>query len=209
MVLPETLQQTALPVETEREGIIPILISGLPGKMATLVAEAIEHHGDFELLPLALSSVRHHQEARQIGERKFTLLTLNEPFRCRPNHLAERTIAVDFTKTDSVFVNARYYAESHIPFVMGTSVGDHGGELAALVRNSQISAVIIPNMASSVVRKFITQIEDRDPVERTLMAIRFLARRMTEGSHGQVYSMTDVKKEARRYNLVPQGGEVR
>lgn len=134
---------------------IPVLISGM-GKMGTLVAEAIEHHEGFELLPLAMTSVCHHQEVKQVGETRLVLLTAQEPFHRWPiNDLPEGTIVVDFTRTDSVLVNARNYVESCIPFVMGTSVGNHGDELEVLVRDSQICAVVAPNMDSQVVNQQI------------------------------------------------------
>lgn len=192
---PEAWQQTS--VETERRGRIPILISGLPGRMATLVAEAIEQHGDFELLPLAMTSVNHHQEAKQVGERRLVLLTAQAPFHRWPiNGLPSGTIAVDFTRTNSVVENARNYVESNIPFVMGTSVGFHRIGIEALVRNSQISAVTAPTMA--------TRVSEVQAVEETLMAICFLDRQMRDGIRGQVFTRADVLHAQRS-----QGGEAR
>jgi len=150
----ETLRSAR--VETERGGRIPVLVSGPPGRMATLVAEAIGSNGDFGLLPVALCSERHSDEQIQFGDRSVRLVhPRSDRVQYWQYFLKEGAIAIDFSRTDSVLENARTYIYHELPFVMGTSVGDQGDELESLLRNSQISAVIAPNMDMGVVARQI------------------------------------------------------
>lgn len=131
--------------ETEiREAGIPVLVSGLPGKMATLVAEALVQNEHFDLLPYAMTSARHRRTHLDFGEHRVHLIDYC-PFDRRPG-----TIAVDFTTPQSAVMNAIHYTHLRVPFVMGTTGGDRQ-ELENLVRNSEICAVIAPNMAIEVV----------------------------------------------------------
>ena len=135
----------------DREQSIPVLVSGLPGRMATLVAESLGRNGSFELLPVALTSGRHSGRHIEIGDKTIFLShdrTDNFPY--WRYHLKGGTIAVDFTTPDSVDHNAERYVSARIPFVMGTTGGGRE-EIERMVRNSKISAVIAPNMAASVV----------------------------------------------------------
>lgn len=140
--------------DKERESQrIPVLVSGLPGKMATLVAERIAGRNDLNLLGYALSSLRHVGGFRAFSEHSTTLIApeMLEEF----SDVLQPTgvIAVDFTTPDSVKTNADLYSKLRIPFVMGTSLGPHAEEVRSLVVNSQISAVIAPNMDMGVVGK--------------------------------------------------------
>lgn len=265
--------------ETEiNEQRTPILVSGLPGRMATLVAEALAHDEHFVIAPVGVTSARHRRTSHTLGENHRVNLVDYCPF-----DLATGTIAVDYTTPQSAETNAISYTQLKVPFVMGTTGGNREA-IEDLVRNSETSAVIAPNMATSVVevqdelnrlietspehfrdwhitireshqaakrdvsgtarafqaqletlgavmdgeiesvrdperqrelgiqsldghayhwitltsptgetREYRTAIEGRQPyVEGTLMAIRFLERRMKEGSHGEVFTMSDV-----------------
>lgn len=59
-------------------------------------------------------------------------------------------IAVDFTHPSAVNDNADFYCRHGLPFVMGTTGGDRKA-LEERVRNSEIVAVIAPNMAKQIV----------------------------------------------------------
>ena len=59
-------------------------------------------------------------------------------------------ICIDFTHPAAVNSNAQFYCERSIPFVMGTTGGDREA-LLATVENSDIAAVIAPNMAKQIV----------------------------------------------------------
>lgn len=261
----------------------PIFISGLPGKMATLIAETLAQNESYDLLPLGMSSRKHNFEYIDIHGQKLLLRDF-----C-PKKSAPGTIAIDFTTPQNATLNAIHYVSLGIPFVMGTTGGDRRA-MEEAVRSSQISAVIAPNMAVSIVevqdeiknlidtspnaylgwrmtireshqatkrdvsgtakalqaqlerlgavmegeiesirdpqtqrqlgiqnleahgyhwitltspqgevKRYPTVIEGRQPyVNGTLMAVKFLARKMREGSRGEVFTMSDVIEDARR-----------
>lgn len=125
---------------------IPVLVAGLPGKMATLVAERLAQDEQFDLLLYAISSKRNRGTHLEFGDRRVDLIDYC-PFdiKSRPG-----TIAVDFTNPQSAITNVILYTNFRIPFVMGTTVSDRK-QIEEIVRNSEISAIVAPNMAASVV----------------------------------------------------------
>lgn len=58
--------------------------------------------------------------------------------------------AIDFTTAQSAIEHARNYAKLRMPFIMGTTGADNN-VLEKVVKESEISAVIAPNMAVEVV----------------------------------------------------------
>ncbi len=256
----------------------PVLVSGLPGKMATLIAEALARDEHYDLLPVAMTSARHRRTSHVLNNNQRVNLVDYCPF-----DLPRGTIAVDYTIPRSAETNAISYTHLRIPFVMGTTGGNREA-IENMVRNSEISAVIAPNMAASVVeiqdelnrlletspnhfqgwhmtireshqatkrdvsgtarafqsqlerlgavmdyeiesirdpeiqrqlgiqnleghgyhwvnltgpngekREFTTQIEGRHPyIEMTLDSIGFLKRKTIEGSHGEIFTASDV-----------------
>ncbi len=261
--------------------------------MAAQVAEVMSRDSHFILHNVGLSSERHLGENLEFSGRR---IGLTQPGRWPvffteprwPYDMRGGTIAVDFTTPESALANTQFYTTRRLPFVMGTT-SPHREQIEELVRNSEVSAVIAPNMATEVValqdrlaqlaetspntfqgwhmtireshqaakkdvsgtarafqaqlerlgaimdgeiesirdpetqrqlriqnldghayhwitltnpngetREFTTAIEGRQPyVEGTLMAVRFLARRMREGSHGEVFTMSDVIRDGR------------
>lgn len=150
-ILESMLEQRTTTIEQRRNaealtGRIPVLVAGLPGRMATLVAEEIARNEGYDLLPFAVTSKRHKTETIQLGDQG---VKLNDyvPFDIRQR---EGAIAVDYTTPQSAVANAMDYTLLRVPFVMGTTGGDRE-ELESLVRRSPISAVIAPNMAIDVV----------------------------------------------------------
>lgn len=139
------INEQGMIIETLREKT-PVFISGLPGKMQTLIAEELAKNGGYDIFPFAQSSKRHNGEVIQIGERQ---IKLNDyvPFNIRQR---KGVIAVDFSTPQSATLNAHEYALLGVPFVMGTTGGNRE-EMEKSVRESSISAVIAPNMAVEVV----------------------------------------------------------
>lgn len=127
-------------------GRTPVLVAGLPGKMATLVAEELARNEGYDLLPFAVTSKRHRTETVRLGDQR---IKLNDylPFEVRQR---TGTVAVDYSTPQSATLNALEYTLLGLPFVMGTTGGNRE-ELEALVRRSPVSAVIAPNMAAEVV----------------------------------------------------------
>ncbi len=142
-------------VETSAEKT-PILISGLPGKVATLVAEAVHGSNDLSLYYHGLASRRNgHRDVDILNTRVDLIgeelhLQVLQLFKNRTDYRNTPGIAVDYTSPESANRNARLFAEAEVPFVMGTSGGDRA-ELAKTVRDSQICAVIAPNMSAPMV----------------------------------------------------------
>lgn len=138
----------ALTARAEDEIMDPgtsVFVAGIPGKMATLVAEALAANGEFELLTQAMASPRRLHERVKVGLQNLVFIDS-----C-PNDLRPGTIAVDFTRPETAELNAEHYLWAGVPFVMGTTGGDRE-EMERVVRNSKISAVIAPNMAVSIVQ---------------------------------------------------------
>lgn len=123
------------------------MIAGLPGKMATLVAEYVDKAEDMKLELFVLS-----EEARemQIGKSKVYQIALDWHKEGLIKRRSAIDIMVDFTLFQAVNRNAEMYCQVGIPFVMGTTGGDRE-LLKKTVEESDISAVIAPNMAKQIV----------------------------------------------------------
>jgi 4-hydroxy-tetrahydrodipicolinate reductase len=125
-----------------------VLLAGVPGKMCAEIARlcAAPEWSRFEIARVALGSNRAAGECPFEG-RRFTVL--GTPARAAATFDAD-TIAIDFSTPDAALANVAFYCERGIPFVLGTT----GFDVAAardLVAQSQISAVIAPNMAAPIV----------------------------------------------------------
>ncbi len=121
---------------------IVVMMSGLPGKMATLIAKGILEDDRFELANFCLTG-----PTPPLFESPVPLF----PPERREEVLGRKfDIAVDFTEPDAVNSNAEFYCQNDIPFVMGTTKGDRKALLETVERSS-IPAVIAPNMAGPIV----------------------------------------------------------
>lgn len=137
-----------------------LIMAGLPGKMATQVAETIKKKDDyyFRLDDVALTGPNQPESCT----------ILKKPLRLLPpkdheeylRKLAEDSggsyepIVVDFSQPDAVNQNIELYCKHHIPFVLGTTGGDRGeddSKLIKMVNDSSNTAVIAPNMAKPIV----------------------------------------------------------
>lgn len=126
-----------------------VMVAGLPGKMAKLMAKAIVEQPDMELCGGGLA------EYPSRWEFQFSGMTLNVLLNPPQDHegmiyAIKPDIIVDFTQPKSVNQQAELYCRCGVPFVMGTTGGDRG-MLAETIKNSDISAVIATNMAAPVV----------------------------------------------------------
>jgi len=130
-----------------------VMVNGLPGNMSREVAELVNSEKDMTLLDMALTGPETVDLSAGIAEGKKIHLY-------RPSLQADavRTakcdfgefISVDYTHPNAVNNNANFYCEQGLPFVMGTTGGDRNA-LEQRVRDSDIVAVIAPNMAKQVV----------------------------------------------------------
>lgn len=124
---------------------IRVVIAGLPGKMASLVAKHVIRAKDMMLIYCALSE---EKGSKKIEGRSLRLYSLNDHKEIISEEKPD--IIVDFTLPRSVNQNAELYCECEIPFVMGTTGGDRD-LLKEAVEVSNISAVIALNMAKQIV----------------------------------------------------------
>lgn len=138
---------------------IPILLAGLPGKMATLVAKRLAKNPQYELIPYSLTGP-------DVKEKKF-LLDLGRNSEdlqlIKPNERNEylrkikcewpSVIVVDFTQPDAIWQNCRDCVYYEIPFVMGTTgfTNEDRNLIAIMLSDSEISAVIATNMSVPIV----------------------------------------------------------
>ena len=126
---------------------IRVLVAGLPGKMATLIAEAIKSQDDMELLGHALAE---SNAVVTVGGNPIELISTENHEKFLESYWTEIDLVVDFTQPRSVNRNAQLYCENQKPFVIGTTGGDRQ-KLIEVIKNYGISAVVATNMAVPVV----------------------------------------------------------
>jgi len=131
---------------------INVMVNGLPGNVARMVAEFILKDERFELVPYSLTGPEIETSEYRIDETSVQLI--------RPQHIDSAIeqvkqfraefLVVDYTHPSAVNSNAEFYCRCGLPFVMGTTGGDRQ-KLETTVVSSSIAAVIAPNMAKQIV----------------------------------------------------------
>lgn len=122
-----------------------VMVAGLPGKMIYLAAAYVARDKDMALTPFALSEEK--------GASLIEGINISHvPLSAHQEKITEISpdIIVDFTLPASVNRNAELYCQCQVPFVMGTTGGDRD-LLEKTIKDSNISAVIAPNMAKQIV----------------------------------------------------------
>jgi len=125
--------------------ITSVMMAGLPGNMATIIANAIRLESNMQLLNVALAEADGNS---QIVDQSIIYVPLDKHEEILKSLWPD--IIVDFTAPGAVNRNAELYCRCGIPFVMGTTGGDRK-KLAETVEHSSIPAVIAPNMAKQIV----------------------------------------------------------
>ncbi|GAI15924.1 unnamed protein product, partial [marine sediment metagenome] len=135
---------------------LSITMSGLPGKMASLVAETIKKkENGFYLKGDALTGLNQPKNCK-ISNYEINLIPpeQHQEYLSLLNKDIDRSIEVpiivDFSQPDAINKNAELYCKYNIPFVMGTTGGDRE-VLERVVEESGNKAVIAPNMAKPIV----------------------------------------------------------
>ena len=126
------------------------MINGLPGRMASLLAYAISVRDGFQVIHESLTgpdtTQKYFEDSIRLHKPTFheaVLKKLASDFR-------DSLIAIDFTHPDGIMKNTQLYCENRIPFIMGTTGGKRN-ELFRIVEESEIPAVISPNMSAPIV----------------------------------------------------------
>jgi len=134
-----------------------ITMAGLPGKMASLVAETIKNkleskEGDIFLDNVAFTGPAQPEKCI-IEKQTISLIPpgKHEEYfvKIEPARISKQ-IFVDFSEPGAVNKNAVLYCKNKIPFVMGTTGGNRK-DLEQVVNYSRNFAVIAPNMAKPIV----------------------------------------------------------
>jgi len=131
---------------------LPIMINGLPGNVARIMAVAALKDERFTLIPFSLTGADISETEVKVDTQKIHLLKPDT----RDSQIKEiqlkypGLVAVDYTHPTAVNTNAKFYTQNGIPFVMGTTGGDRDA-LEKTVNQAQTPAVISPNMAKQIV----------------------------------------------------------
>ncbi|MBF0378994.1 MAG: dihydrodipicolinate reductase [Desulfamplus sp.] len=131
---------------------INIMINGMPGNVASIIAANILDDNRLTLLPFSMTGPDIQAINHKIKDLDFKLIKPYEVENILPEIMRKfpDMIAVDFTHPTAVNKNGELYTKLNIPFIMGTTGGDRDA-LKKQVLSSSISAVIAPNMAKQIV----------------------------------------------------------
>ncbi|MCP3923985.1 MAG: dihydrodipicolinate reductase [Desulfobacterales bacterium] len=130
---------------------IKVMVNGIPGNVAVNVATHIINEPEMELVPWSLTGPEITDEKYTIDGIDIQLIKLENRDelikQVKDNY--DYFITVDYTHPTAVNINGDFYIKNNLPFVMGTTGGDRE-LLKENVRNSEISAIIAPNMAKQI-----------------------------------------------------------
>ncbi len=131
---------------------IKVMINGIPGHMAVLVATHIIADDRFELIPESLTGPEIQETEHAIEAIRLKLIhpEMREQAITDIKSANGDFLCVDYTHPTAVNDNAEFYCKFNLPFVMGTTGGDRQ-KLEDTVVSSATVAVIAPNMAKQIV----------------------------------------------------------
>lgn len=129
-----------------------VMINGLPGNVTQVITRHALADDRIAVLPYSLTGPEIEIEHCHINDVAIELIAHGDrDDRIKEIRVAEgEFISIDFTHPTAVNDNAEFYCRQRLPFVMGTTGGDRDA-LAAAVTQSDIAAVIAPNMAKQIV----------------------------------------------------------
>ena len=131
---------------------IKVMVNGLPGNVARMVAGTLLKDGRFDLVPHSLTGPEIAESEYIIDNISVQLIQADQRNSLIGPIMQSQGefLSVDYTHPSAVKPNAEFYCRFGLPFVMGTTGGDRQ-ELEATVVSSSIAAVIAPNMAKQIV----------------------------------------------------------
>lgn len=131
---------------------IKVIVNGLPGKMATAIAEAIINSGDMKLLPRSLTGPEIEDKTVVVGGEKISLLSPGQKrylvIKRKITNIPD--VIIDFSHPLAINENVSLYTRKRIPFVLGTTGGDQKF-ISRKVSDARLIAVVAPNMAKEIV----------------------------------------------------------
>lgn len=131
---------------------IKVMVNGMPGNVACVIATHIISDTRFELTPYSLTGPEIEESEIVVKNQRIGLIKpdVRDVEILRVKNEAEFFLSADYTHPSAVNANTRFYCRNELPFVMGTTGGDRR-QLEEIVRTSSIAAVIAPNMAKQIV----------------------------------------------------------
>ena len=131
---------------------LKVMVNGLPGNVAQIVARHIIKDPRFELLPYSITGPEIQESECKLETLSLGLIQPDTKMTKIDTikSLQGQFLSVDFTHPSAVNPNAEFYCRAGLPFVMGTTGGDRR-KLVDTVTASSITAVIAPNMAKQIV----------------------------------------------------------
>jgi 4-hydroxy-tetrahydrodipicolinate reductase len=131
---------------------IKVMVNGIPGNVARMVAGHILKDDRFEWIPYSLTGPEIQESESTVDNISVKLIRPDQ--RKLQIEKIKQTygefLSVDYTHPSAVNPNAEFYGLYGLPFVMGTTGGDRK-KLEETVLSSSIAAVIAPNMAKQIV----------------------------------------------------------
>lgn len=131
---------------------INIMINGLPGNVAKIMAQSAIKDERFNVIPFSLTGQDISADIASVETMDFELVKPDIRDKKIKEILSDFPffISIDYTHPTAVNANARFYVQHRIPFVMGTTGGDRKA-LEQTVEHGLTPAVIAPNMAKQIV----------------------------------------------------------
>lgn len=131
---------------------IKIMVNGIPGNVAANVARHVKCDDGFTLLPYSLTGPEITAPHFELEDITIRLITPEKRTQAIQEIIEKEGtfITVDYTHPSAINGNVEFYCQMNLPFVTGTTGGDRN-RLTDTVINSQIPAVIAPNMAKQIV----------------------------------------------------------
>jgi 4-hydroxy-tetrahydrodipicolinate reductase len=131
---------------------LKLMVNGLPGKVATVIASHAIADTAIDFIPSSLTGAEIEEDSVTVEGVPVALIRPDGRDAAVKALQSEHGdfICIDFTLPDAVNENAEFYCKNAIPFVMGTTGGDRE-KLAQTIADSAASAVIAPNMAKQIV----------------------------------------------------------
>ncbi len=133
-------------------GTVKVMVNGLPGSMAGVVARQIITDDRYDLIPHSLTGPEISETEHNLKGLSIRLIQSEAQDTVLPQIKESEGvfISVDYTHPSAVNTNAELYCNHDLPFVMGTTGGDRK-RLEETVVASSTGAVIAPNMAKQIV----------------------------------------------------------
>lgn len=131
---------------------LAVMVNGIPGKVASLVALRLTEDARFRLVPFSLTGPEIANDEHPVGNERVRLVRpeARESLISEIRSAFPEFLAVDYTHPAAVLPNVEFYCRHGLSFVLGTTGGDRRA-IETRVGASAVAAVVAPNMARPIV----------------------------------------------------------